>query len=75
MSSTSRTGPRSRYSQPWAPKNDRVAASRVVVAQVLAAQAAEDDHRQRAEQRGGEQPWPRGSRPAISGARKIPAAR
>ena len=41
----------------------------------LADQAAEDDDRQRAEQAVGELPWPRGSRPAIIGARKMPAAR
>ena len=41
----------------------------------LAAQAAEDDDRQGAEQHEASQPWPRGSRPAIIGARKIPAAR
>ena len=42
---------------------------------MVAPQAAEDDHRQRAQQHGESSPWPRGSRPAIKGARKMPAAR
>ena len=51
------------------------AGQEVVVTQILAPQAAEDDHRQRAEQHGREQPLAAGSRPAIKGARKMPAAR
>ena len=68
--------PRSRYSHPWAPKKGRSRIDRYPwIAEVFARHAADDDHHQRPEQGQREGRLALGSRPVISGARKMPAAR